>query len=168
MMMQKLDGIFNGEDVIGLVLIHFVEDGSEGRRLAGARRAGYQDNAVAQFHNFPQHVRQMHLLEAGNLVWDYAHHYSAATPLPENVDAETRHALNTVGKIGGTILLELADGRLVFSHDVVGDVHGVLRSQRLETLVLKLYQLAAYFDLRSAAGGENQVADVQAGLEHGR
>ena len=50
--MQKLDGIFDGEDVIGLLLIHFVEDGGERGGFAGAGGAGDEDDAVAQLHDF--------------------------------------------------------------------------------------------------------------------
>ena len=56
--MQKLDGVFDGEDVKGLFLIHFVEDGGEGGRFAGAGRAGDEDDAVAQLHDFLEGLRE--------------------------------------------------------------------------------------------------------------
>ena len=44
---QELDGIFDGEDVIGLFFVHLVEDGSERRGLAGAGGTSDQDDAIS-------------------------------------------------------------------------------------------------------------------------
>ncbi len=109
----------------------------------------------------------MQLLESGDFVRNDTHYNGAASALLENIYPETRDARDSVGKVRRAILLELANRRLVFSHDVVGDRLRVLRTETLQSFVFELRELAADFDLRSAAGRENQVADVRAGLQHG-
>src|SRR5260370_41732483 len=109
----------------------------------------------------------MQLLESGDFVRNDTHYNGAASALLENIYPETRDARDSVGKVRRAILLELADRRLVFSHDVVGDRERVLRTQTLQSFVFELRELAADLDLRGAAGRENQVAYVRTGLEHG-
>src|SRR5213592_864026 len=108
----------------------------------------------------------MQLIESGDFVRDDAHDDGATSSLLEDVYAETRHARDSVGKIRGAILLELARRRLVFSHNVVGDGESVLQTYTLQSFIFELHELAAHFDLRGAAGRENQVANVRAGLQH--
>src|SRR6266705_797634 len=43
--MKKLDGVFNGEDMVGLLRVHFVEDGGESGRLAGTRWTRHKHDA---------------------------------------------------------------------------------------------------------------------------
>src|SRR5271168_4684281 len=96
MAVQELDGVLNGEDVIGLLLIHFVEDRRERRGFAGASRAGHEDDAISQLHDLAQRRRQVQILESWNLVRNYTHDDRTASALFENIHTETRHACNAV------------------------------------------------------------------------
>jgi hypothetical protein len=55
----------------------------------------------------------------------------------------------------------------VLADDVHGDHSSVIREELFEAFEFELDELAAYFDLRGAAGRENEVAHMSAGLEHG-
>ena len=153
--MKKLDGVFNGQDVVGLLLVHLVEDGRESWRFPGTGWTRHKHDAVAQIHNFLQCLRQIQLLESGDFVGNDTHYNGATSALLEDIYAETRHARDSVGKICGAVLLELADRRLVFSHDVVGNRARILRTQTLQPFILELRELAADLDLRRAARRED-------------
>src|ERR1700730_15788389 len=103
----------------------------------------------------------MQVQEAGNLVWDNAHHHRAASSLLEDIYAEARHTSDSIGKIRGSILFEHPNGRFVLAHDVVGDVAGVLGGEALQSLVLQLQELAVDFDLRRAPRRENQITHLR-------
>src|SRR5947207_2745854 len=92
---------------------------------------------------------------------------SRISPTRMTFGAWRRAARKANAKVSRAVLLELADRRLVLPHDVVGNRESVLRTETLQTLIFELHELAADFDLRGAAGRENQVADVRAGLQHG-
>ena len=97
--MKKLDGVFNGEDMVGLLRVHFVEDGGESGRLAGTRWTRHKHDAVAQIHDFLQSFRQMQILESGDFVGDDAHYNGTAPALLENIHAEARDTGYAVGKV---------------------------------------------------------------------
>src|SRR6266404_4045002 len=109
----------------------------------------------------------MQLIEPGDFVGNDTHYNRAASALFENIHSKARHARDSIGKVRGAVLLEFADGRLVFSHDVVGNRARVLRTQTLQSFEFELRELAADLDLRSAAGRKNQVTDVRIRLQHG-
>src|SRR5204863_8672608 len=101
-------------------------------------------------------LRQMQLLESGDLVRNDAHYNGAASALLKNIHAKTRDTGYAIGKVSRAVLLELADRRLVLPHDVVGNRESVLRTETLQTLIFELHELAADFELRGSAGRENQ------------
>ena len=105
--------------------------------------------------------------ETGNFVGDDAHDDGATAALAENIDAKPGDACDAVGKIGGAVLFEFADGRFVFAHDVFRDGESVLRAEALEAFVFQFDELAVDFNLGSATGRKNQIADLAVGLDHG-
>src|ERR1700675_36286 len=115
MAMQKLDRIFNGEDVKGFLLIHFVEDGSEGRGFAGASWAGDQYDAIPDINNFLERLGQIQFFKVRNLVGNNTHNYGATAALAKNIYTEARDASYPVGKVRGAVLFQLAQGRFVFA-----------------------------------------------------
>src|ERR1700719_3310964 len=165
--MQKLDWIFDGKNVKGFLLIHFVEDGSECGGFAGTRRTGNQYDAIADINNFLERLGQVQLFKVRNLIGNDAHNDGATAALAKNVYTEASHAGYSVGEVGRAILLELAQGCFVLAHDVIGDAHGVMGGEGLEAFVLQLHQLAVHFNLRSAAGRKNKIADVAMRFNHG-
>ena len=104
--------------------------------------------------------------KAGNGIGNHAHDDGVGAALAKDIDAEAGEAGEAVGKIGGAILLEFADGMLVLADDVVGNEARVVRAQRFQALEFQLHEFAADFDLRGASGRKDQVADVAVGLEH--
>src|ERR1700681_400708 len=127
--MQKLDGILDGEDVEGFLLIHFVEDGSESRGFAGASWAGDQYDAIPDINNFLERLGQAQFFKVGNLVGYNAHNDGATAALAKNIYAEASHSRYAVREVRGAVLFQLAQGGFVFAHDVIGDAHGVLRGE---------------------------------------
>ncbi len=55
---QKLDGIFDGDDVAGLLFVDAVEQRRQGGRLSRPARPGDQNDAVAEACDFPELRRQ--------------------------------------------------------------------------------------------------------------
>src|SRR6267143_4141186 len=164
MTMQKLDGIFDGEYVVGLLFVHSVENGRERGGFSGAGRAGDEYDAIPQINDLFQRHGQMELIKSWNLVWNDPHDDGATAALPENIDAKPGNSCDSVGKIGRAFLLELPDSHFTLTHDFASDVVGFLRGQALEAFVLQMHQLAGYFDLRRTARRENQIADVRTGF----
>src|SRR5580658_3717321 len=109
----------------------------------------------------------MQFFEAGNAIGNHAHDDRATSALAEDVYAESAHAGDTVGKVRGALLFELADGMFVLAHQVARNAVGILRSETFETFEAKLDKLAADFNLWSAARRKNQVAHVAVRFQHG-
>src|ERR1700693_240540 len=164
--MQKLDRIFNGEDVKGLLLIHLVDDCGECGRFAGTGGAGDQHDAIPDINNFLERLGQAQFFKVRNLVGYNAHNDGATAALAKNFYAEASHSRYAVREVRGAVLFQLAQGGFVFAHDVIGDAHSVLRGEGFEAFVLQLHQLAVHFNLRSAARRENKVADLAVGFHH--
>src|SRR5882762_714851 len=150
--MQKFDGIFDGENMEGLLHIHFVDYGGQRRGFAGAGWASYQDDSVLDVNDFFESGREFQVIEAGNLVGDNAHDDGATATLAENVDAKAAHARKAIGEVSRAVCIELAKRMFVFAHDVVGDGLGVGGGKAFEAFVFEFDELAADFDLRGATG----------------
>src|ERR1700675_3194262 len=165
--MQKLDGIFNGEDVESFLLIHFVEDGGECGRFARTGGPGDQYDAIPDINNFLERLGQIQFFKVRNFVGNNTHNDGATAALAKNIYAEASHARNAVREVRRAVLFQLAQGRFVFAHDVIGDAHGVMRGEGLEAFVLELHQLAAQFNLRGAARRKNKIAHRAIRFNHG-
>src|SRR6202035_3729018 len=98
---QKLDGIFDGEDVIGLFRVHFVDDGGERGGFAGAGGPGDENDAIFQMHDFFETGGELEFIETGNFVRNDAHDDGATAALTEYVDAKTANARQAVREVGG-------------------------------------------------------------------
>ncbi len=137
-LVQELDGVFDGKDVKGLVRVHFIDDGGERGRFSRSRGAGHQDDASLEVDDFFQLGREIQLFKAGNAVRNHAHHDGAASSLAKNIHTEAGDTGKSVGKIGGAFLLQFADGMLVLAHNVVGNQAGVFRTEALQTFEFQL------------------------------
>src|SRR3984893_11224711 len=166
--MQKFDGILNGEDVNGLVLIHLVDDGRERGGLAGAGWTGDQDNAVANVADFLELIGEMQIIERRNVVGNDTHDDGATAALMENVDAETAAIFQAIGNVGGAFGFQFLGGVFVVADNGPGDLQSVVNGEAFQALVFQFDELAADFDLGGAAGRENEIADLRIGLQHGR
>src|SRR5258705_9453053 len=94
--MQKFDGIFDGQDVIRLLLVHLVQNRGKTRGLSGAGWAGDQYNAISQLHDLLQRCGKAELLEAGDTVGNHAHYNCAGSALAKNIYAKSPDAINPV------------------------------------------------------------------------
>ena len=63
-----LDGVLDGQDVVGAVLVDVVDHRGQRRGLAAARGAGDQDQAAGLVRQFLQNRRQAQLLHGGDLI----------------------------------------------------------------------------------------------------
>ncbi len=164
---QKLDGIFDGDDVVVLLLIDAIQKHRKGRRLARAGRAGHEHDAITQLGDFGQLLGQVQSLKVGNCSRNDAHDHGTTAALNENVDAEAGQAGQSVGDVTSAVLPQRGDGLLVVADQVGGDVAGVISGQKSETRHLHGNHLAVNLDLRRTPGRENEVADFFCGAQHG-
>jgi len=146
--------------VDGFLLVHFVDHRSQRRGFSGTRGAGNQDDAVAQVAEFRDLLRQMQVLEAGDVLGNDAHDDGATATLAEDIHAEARGTFEAVGKIGRALGFQFVGGVYIVADDGARDVLGVRGGQALEALEFQLDELAADLDLGSAARRKDQVADV--------
>src|SRR5205085_10944522 len=91
-----LDGIFHRDDVLVEVLVDVVDHRRERGGLAGAGRAGDQEDSTGAAADLAGHFWQADLFEGQNFVWNLTKHHRAATLLLEDGDAET--SLGSIGK----------------------------------------------------------------------
>ena len=92
----------------GFLFIHFVEDGSECGRFAGAGGAGDQYDTIPDINNFLKRLGQVQFFKVRNLVGYDAHHDGATATLAKNVYAEASYARYPVGEVRGAVLFQLA------------------------------------------------------------
>src|SRR6202171_2082769 len=127
--MQKFDGVLNGEDVDGLVLIHLVDYGRERGGLAGAGGTGDQNNAVADVADLLELIGETQIIERRNVVGNDAHDDGATAALIENVDTETAAIFQAIGDVGGTFGFQFFGGVFVVADDGLGDLQSVVNGE---------------------------------------
>ena len=96
---QELDRVLDGEDVLVPGAVDVVEERGEGRRLAGAGRAGDEHEAARLVREVVQARREAELLESLDLVRDEPEGGADGRALKVGVDAEAREAGNRVGEV---------------------------------------------------------------------
>src|SRR5258708_16042311 len=116
--MQELYGIFDGEHVIGLLFINFVDDSRQRGRLAGAGRARHQHDSIAQLYYLPQFIRQIQSCEVWDLTRNYPHHDGAGAALHKYVDPKPMCTRQAVGHVAGTELLQFINRLLVAPDEI--------------------------------------------------
>src|SRR5208283_3905774 len=104
---QKLDRVFNGNDVIGAVGVDTVNHCRQGGGLARTGGSGDQDQPALFFANFRNDWRKIQLLDGANLGWNDAENHAHVAALLEDVHTKTAKAGDTIGHIQFRGLLEL-------------------------------------------------------------
>ena len=66
----KLDGIFDAQDMNGAFTVGAIDDRGQRGRFAGTGRAGDQNDSVAQMHDFRELRRKLEIVKAGNRRWE--------------------------------------------------------------------------------------------------
>ena len=88
MLMNELDGIFDGDDMAWMDGIAIVDHGGQRRRFAGTGRAHDEHQSAFGHRDIFDDGREFELLDGLNLRLDVAEDESDISPLPEDVDAE--------------------------------------------------------------------------------
>ena len=97
--MYEFDGIFDGDDVPVVRLVHVVDDGCQGRRFARTCRSRDQHQAVLQIAECCGRWWQIQLFERNDFFGDDTKDGADAVSLVEVVGAEARYAFEAVGEI---------------------------------------------------------------------
>ena len=103
---QELDRVLDGEDVLVAGLVDLVDQRGERGRLAGARRAGHEDDPARLLGELAHDRRQAELLDRHRLGRDQAEGGAEGAALEEGVDAEAADAGDRVGEVELPVGLE--------------------------------------------------------------
>src|SRR5229473_2925482 len=116
---EKLDGVFDGHQVVGAVGVDAVDHGREGGGLAGTGRTGHEDEAALLFANVADDRGKIELLDGADFGRNDAKDHADVATLLENVYAEAAQAGNAIShvQLGGFLeLLLLAVGHHAERH----------------------------------------------------
>ena len=150
---DELDRVLDREDVLRPVAVDLVDDRGEGRRLAGAGRAGDEHEAARVPGEAVQDGRQVQLLERLDLGGDQAEGGADDLALEEDVHAEAGDARHRVGEVELAVQLEVL--LLLAREDPVQGRARVLVRERIEAF--GAHDLAANAVSRWAADRDMQV-----------
>ena len=105
-LVQELDRVLDGEDVIVAGLVDLVDQRGERGRLAGAGRAGHEHDPARLLGELADDRRQAELLDRHRLGRDQAEGGAERAALEEGVDAEAADAGDAVGEVELPVGLE--------------------------------------------------------------
>ena len=163
---QKLNRILDRDDVVVLRLVNEIDDRGERRALAAAGRTGHQHDTVLHLDDVAHLRRQIEIREVRRPRRNYAHHDRVCAALLENVHAKAAKTRHAERKVGRPILLQTLGSFFVSADNYFGDGRGLRRCQFVQTGNLHRLKLADQFNLRRAAGREDQVADFVGNRQH--
>src|SRR6185369_17591141 len=86
---QKLDRIFNRDDVVVVRLVDEIDDRSERRTLATSGWSSDEHDPVFDIYYLFQYFRQIEIAEPRRPHWNHAHDDRVRAALPENIHAKT-------------------------------------------------------------------------------
>src|SRR5207253_2705691 len=104
---QELDGVFDGDNVVGAGGVDAVNDGCEGGGLTGTGGSGDEHQAALLFADFVDHRRKIQLFGGADFCGNDAQDHADVPALLENVHAETSEARHAVSHIQFRRFLEL-------------------------------------------------------------
>ena len=126
-LVNELDGIFDRDDVIGLVVVDVVDHRSKRRRLARTGRARHEHQAARMHRDVLEDLRRVQIVERHDQRRNRPEHRTCTAVLIERVDAEARELGNLEGEVGFVeLFVRLA---LLVIHDVVHHAVHFLVSQ---------------------------------------
>src|SRR3954449_818148 len=94
-LVNKLNWIFNGDDVVMALGIDLVKHGRQRCGLSRSCWAGHKHQAARLFAQLGDNRGQIQLLKTFDLKWNYAVNSSHRSALVETVTAETGQALQS-------------------------------------------------------------------------
>jgi hypothetical protein len=116
---QELDGVFDGDEVIGAIGVDAVDHGGEGRGFTGTRGAGHEYQSALLFADAIDDRRKIELVGGADFRGNDAKDHADVAALLEHVDAEAAEAGDAIGhvELGGLLkLLLLAVGHHAEGH----------------------------------------------------
>src|SRR5436190_6640675 len=149
--MEKLNWIFDRDDVIELRFINQIDNRCQSRTLAAARGAGHQHDTVLNVDYLAQLFRQVEFFETRGTLWDNPHDNRMRAALLEDVYAKTTQPRDAERDISRAELVQtLGRTRIVANHDL-GNTEGVGGSQLFEAGNGHRLEFADQFNLRRTA-----------------
>ena len=125
---DKLDGVFDGNDMAGQLLVAVVEHGGHGGGFTRTGRAGEDQQAARRECKLLELFGQTEGLHFGNVLADAAQYHADAALLVVGVDAVARVAARLDGIVDFPVAVEGFE--LVGVHGGLGDGGGVRAGQR--------------------------------------
>ena len=119
MLVQKLDRVFDTNDMAGAVGVAVIEHGCQRGRLAGAGGAYHQNQAAILECELFQLDRQAQFGKGGDLMADMAHDHTHFAALVVHVDAEAATIGQPDRQVHLLLALKLLD--LLFAHNLPGE-----------------------------------------------
>ena len=167
--MHELDRILERDDVHGPRRVDLAEQRRERGRLARAGRAGDQDHPGFLVGHLAERVRQLQILERGDLRLQLAQHHRQVAALLEDVDAEPRTVAERVGAVARALGHQVLAQSAIAIDQVQGEDLGLKRRQALDGRIGRhADELAGRLDLQRPIHRHVHVRDVVVRVEHRR
>ncbi|MNV29859.1 hypothetical protein D3C71_1211050 [compost metagenome] len=106
-LVDKLDRVFNGEDVVMAMVIEVVDHRRQRGGFAGTGRAGHQHQTAGSVGHFAKHFSHAQFVHTLHFRRNGAKHRTRATALIERIGPKTRHTGDFKGKIDFQMLLKV-------------------------------------------------------------
>src|SRR3972149_5940227 len=96
----EFDGILDGKDMTGHILVAMINHGSECGGFTGTGGPHHQDQTALVHDQFLEHIRDPQFFKSRDLGRDQSQHHTDIATLAEDIDAKTARAIRHVnGKI---------------------------------------------------------------------
>ena len=152
MLVHELDRVLDREDVVVPLLVDLVDHRRQRGGLTGSRRPGHQHETARPLGQRGQHLRQVQLLEAADLLGNQPVDGADRAALVEHVDAEAGQALDAEREVELERLLESL--LLGVGEHAVGEL---LRLRRVQVGTGQPHQVSVDTHLRRSGGGDMEV-----------
>ena len=150
---HELDRVLDRDDVVGARAVDLVDHRRERRRLAGAGRAGDEDEPARLRRKAVQDLREPELLERLHLLRDEAERRAERFALEEDVHAEAREAGHRVREV--ELAVDLEPLLLLGREDAIEQAARVVCGERL--VLLDAHDVPAHAERRRAADRHMEV-----------
>src|SRR6266404_2044132 len=164
--MQKLDGVFDGDNMIAVFSIYFVDDGGKRRCLSRSRRPGEQHNAVLKLGNVAQLRRQIQAIDRWYVSRNDSHHHRNRTALLEYIDPKPHTAGDRISNIRGSGLNEPASRIGITLHQRHRNYFSLIGGEVPQPFDLNRSKPSVDFDLWRPAHGKVQIRNVVGHRKH--
>ena len=118
-LVNKFDGVFNGQNMVVAVVVDVVDHGRKGRRLTGARGASNEHKPARQHRDIPKHLAHAQVVHGQHLRRNGSENRSSTPILIKSIDSKTRDTRHFKGEVRLEELLKVL--ALAVVHDVVDE-----------------------------------------------